>query len=165
EEHEAVYQPDAGVLAAGRAVATLQRRAAAEGAVLRDHEAVLRIESKVDAVDVITTLGRYSAGRVVVAAGGWLAKLVSLAGVSLRVQLQQYVYLRTGADARRFDLGQMPVFIDRRGNANGETYGLPVFELPHAVKVGDHSGVPAVRNGVDPDDKRPGVDDAWAGRT
>ncbi|HLU83434.1 MAG TPA: N-methyl-L-tryptophan oxidase [Trueperaceae bacterium] len=165
EEHEAVYQADAGVLAAGRAVATMQRRAAAEGAVLRDQEAVVKLEPKVDGVDVITTLGRYSAGRVVVAAGGWLSKLVSLAGVSLRVQLQQYSYLRTGADARRFAMSQMPVFIDRRGNANGETYGLPVFEVPNAVKVGDHSGVPAPRNGIDPDDKRLGVDDAWAGRT
>ena len=165
EEHEAVYQPDAGVLAASRAVGTMQRRAAAEGAVLRDAEAVLRLEPLSDGVDVITTKGRYSAGRVVVAAGGWLAKLVSLAGVSLRVQLQQYIYLRTGADARRFDLHQMPVFIDRRGNSNGETYGLPVFELPHAVKVGDHSGVPAARNGIDPDAKREGVDEAWAGRT
>jgi|JRYE01.1.fsa_nt_gb sarcosine oxidase len=165
EEHEVVYQPDAGVLAASRAVATMQRRAAAEGAVLKDHEAVLRLEPRADGVDVVTNLERYSAGRVVVAAGGWLAKLVSLTGVALNVQLQQYVYLRTGTDARRFDLSQMPVFIDRRGNANGETYGLPVFELPHAVKVGDHTGVPAARSGIDPDDRRPGVDEAWGTRT
>lgn len=165
EEHEAVYQADAGVLAAGRAVATMQRRAAAEGAELRDQEAVLRLDPQTDGVDVVTTRGRYSTGRVVVAAGGWLAKLVSLAGVRLRVQLQQYVHVRTGVDARRFDLGQMPVFIDRRGHAGGETYGLPVFELPHAVKVGDHSGVPAARSAIDPDDARPGVDVTWAERT
>jgi sarcosine oxidase len=143
----------------------MQRRAAAEGAVLKDQEAVLRLEPTADGVEVVTSLGRYSAGRVVVAAGGWLSKLVSLAGVTLSVQLQQYVYLRTGADARRFDLSQMPVFLDRRGNANGETYGLPVFELPHAVKVGDHTGVPAARNGIDPDDRRPGVDEAWGMKT
>src|SRR5690606_2936772 len=140
EEHEALYQPDAGLLAADRAVATMQRRAAAEGAVLRDQEGVVQLAPRTDGVDVISTQGRSSAGRVVVAAGGWLGKLVTLAGVTLNVQAQQVIYLGTGSAARSFSLDRMPVFIDRRGHAGGETYGLPTFELPHAIKVGDHTG-------------------------
>lgn len=165
EEHEVVYQPDAGIVAADRAVAAMQRRAAAEGAELHEREAVLRLEPQPDGVEVITQRGRYSAGRVVVAAGGWLSKLVELAGVRLTVQQQQVVYLETGVDARRFSLSEMPVFIDRRGTAGGEIYGLPTFELPHAIKVGDHRGVPAARNDIDPDAPRPGLDEEWAART
>lgn len=165
EEHDVVYQPDAGIVAADRAVAAMLRRAAAEGAVLRDREAVLKLEPVTDGVEVVTERGRYSAGRVVVAAGGWLDKLVTLAGVKLTVQLQQVVYLETGPDARRYSLSEMPVFIDRRGRAGGEIYGLPTFELPNAIKIGDHTGVPADRVGIDPDAPRPGLDEAWAGRT
>jgi len=165
DEHEALYQPDAGLLAADRTVATLLRQAVAEGATLVDREAVLRLEPSGDAVDVITEKERYSAGRVVVAAGAWLPKLVRLEGVELTVQQQQVLYLRTGGEARRFGVDSLPVFIDRTGSGTGAIYGLPSFELPHAIKVADHAGVPAARSGIDPDARPSGVDDAWAGRT
>ena len=165
DEHEALYQPDAGVLAADRAVATLLRQAVAEGATLVDGEAVLRLEPSGDAVEVVTDKGRYSAGRVVVAAGAWLPKLVRLEGAELTVQVQQVLYLRTGSAARHFGTASLPVFIQRGGGGSGEVYGLPSFELPHAIKVADHSSVPPGRSNVDPDHRPSGFDEAWAGRT
>src|SRR5690606_37552138 len=66
DEQEALFQADAGLLAADRAVATLLRQAVAEGATLVDGEAVLKLEPRGDSVDVITDKSRYSAGRVVV---------------------------------------------------------------------------------------------------
>lgn len=161
EDHEALYQEDAGVLAADRAVATLQRCAASEGAELRDRERVLEVRQRSGHVEVVTERERYEAGRVVVAAGAWLAKLVALAGVALEVVVQQVGYLRTSGDASRFALGRMPVFIDRTPARGATAYGLPVFEVPNAVKVGHHSGAPAERVGVDPDTRPHEVDKAW----
>lgn len=159
---EAVYQSDAGVLAAERAVAAMQRCAAAEGAVLRDRERVLEVRQGTRHVEVVTERERYRAGKVVVAAGAWLPRLVAMAGVELKVIAQQVCYLRTGDDAARFDLHRMPVFIDRSRPGMGTVYGLPVFERANAVKVGDHTGAPASRIGVDPDRGAVAVDGAWA---
>jgi len=163
QDFEALYQEDAGILAAGRAVATMQRLAAAEGAVLREREAVLEIKQASGHIIVRTEREEYSAGKVVVAAGAWLGKLVAMASVKLNVVVQQYSYLRCGDEAERFDLSQMPIFIDRSRLGGSTIYGLPVFEQPNAVKVGDHTGVPASRAGIDPDATRPEVDAAWAG--
>lgn len=164
-DFEALYQEDAGVLAADRAVATMQRCAAAEGAALRERERVLRIEQSDGRVEVTTERDRYRAEKVVVAAGPWLGRLVRLAGVELKVVAQQVSYLRTGDDAARFDLGRMPIFIDRSRPAGPAIYGLPVFERPNAVKVGDHTGAPPQRVGVDPELGPEPVDGAWARRT
>src|SRR5690606_29790995 len=51
-DFEAVYQEDAGVLAADRAVATMQRCAAAEGAALCERERVVSIAQRVGHVEV-----------------------------------------------------------------------------------------------------------------
>lgn len=165
EESEALYQADAGVLAAARAVATMQRLAAAEGAVLREREAVREIRQQAGQISVRTDKGTYHCGRLVVAAGAWLGKLVNLTGVKLKVVLQQYSYLRCGDEAARFDWGRMPVFINRRRRGESTIYGLPVFERPNAVKIGDHTGPPSARVGIDPDEPRPDVDPGWARET
>ena len=141
DDVEALYQPDAAIVPATRAVATLLRAAAADGAVLRDREAVLRIDAAADGVEVTTSRGRYGAERLVVAAGPWLAGVVPELALPLRVEQQQVLYLRVGRDARAFTPGRMPVFIDRRGGI----YGFPVFERPDAVKVSDHEGAPTIR--------------------
>jgi sarcosine oxidase len=141
DDAEALYQPDAAIVPATRAVATLLRAAAAEGAVLRDREPVRAIDATVDGVEVTTPAGRYGAERLVVAAGPWLAGVLPELALPLRVEQQQVLYLRVGPDARAFTPGRMPLFIDRRGGI----YGFPVFERPDAVKVSDHEGAPTIR--------------------
>lgn len=137
----ALYQPDAAIVPATRAVAALLRAAAAEGVVLRDREPVRTIQATRDGVEVTTTAARYGAERLVVAAGPWLAGVLPELGLPLRVEQQQVLYLRVGGDARAFVPGRMPVFIDRRGGI----YGFPLFERPDAVKVSDHEGAPTIR--------------------
>ena len=126
---------------ATRAVATLLRAAAAEGAVLRDREPVRAIDASAQGVEVTTPVGRYGAERVVVAAGPWLAGVLPELALPLHVEQQQVLYLRVGPDARAFTPGRMPLFIDRRGGI----YGFPIFERPDAVKVSDHEGAPTIR--------------------
>jgi sarcosine oxidase len=141
DDVEALYQPDAAIVPATRAVATLLRAAAAAGAVLRDREPVRAIDATTDGVEVTTPAGRYGAERLVVAAGPWLAGVLPELALPLRVEQQQVLYLRVGPDARAFTPGRMPLFIDRRGGI----YGFPVFDRPDAVKVSDHEGAPTIR--------------------
>ena len=141
DDVEALYQTEAAIVPATRAVATLLRAAAAEGAVLRDREPVHAIAAAADGVEITTAVGRYGAARLVVAAGPWLTGVLPELALPLRVEQQQVLYLRVGADARAFAPGRMPLFIDRRGGI----YGFPLFERPDAVKVSDHEGAPTIR--------------------
>jgi sarcosine oxidase len=141
---EVLHQPDAGILAADRALATMLAEAAADGAVLREREAVLEVRPRRDGVEVVSERSRYAADRVVVAAGPWLGRLAAGLDLPLRIEQQQVLYLRVGDDPRAFSRGRMPVFIDRREHGAGSIYGFPTFERPGAVKVSDHSGAPTI---------------------
>jgi glycine/D-amino acid oxidase-like deaminating enzyme len=140
DEVEALYQLDAAVVPATRAVATLLRGAAARGALLRDRTPVTAIFPHADGVRVQTPNGALEAARVVVAAGPWLARLLPGVLPPLRIEEQQVVYLKVAERADWHAPGRMPVFIDRRGGI----YGFPLFELPHALKVSDHQGAPEI---------------------
>ena len=139
DDREALFSPDAGILAATRAVATLLRDAAGEGADLREHTPVTDLVLSADGVEVTTPSGRFAADRLVVAAGAWTDRLLSDLGVPLRIEQQQVLYLRV-REPRHHAPERMPVFIDRQAGI----YGFPLFERPHALKVSDHEGAPTV---------------------
>lgn len=138
-----VYSPDAGVLHAGRSVATLQARARAHGAVLRDEEPALHVEPepKTDAVVVATARGRYRARRVVITAGAWAQGLLRPLGIELPLQVtqEQVVYFRPRARPESFAPPHFPIWIHR----NLWAYGLPAIEKP-AIKVAFHHSGPVV---------------------
>lgn len=139
DDREALYSPDAGILAATRAVATLLRDAAGEGAELRERTPVTALHLHDDGVEVETPAGRFAADSAVVAAGAWTDRVLRDLGAALRVEQQQVLYLRV-RDARPHAPERMPVFIDRRGGF----YGFPLYERPHALKVAAHEGAPTV---------------------
>lgn len=161
DSSEVVFQPQAGILPATRVVATLLRAAAASGVELHDSETVTGVRGVPGGVEVVTERGRYSAGRVVVAAGPWLGRLLPELALPLRVIKQQVLYLKVGGGARSFAPYRMPVYIDHRAKPAGEIYGFPLFEQPHALKVGDHAGGVA----VDADSRDFELDQKWAART
>lgn len=140
DDREALYSPDAGILAATRAVATLLRDAAVEGAELRERTPVTALHVHDDGVEVETPAGRFVAARAVLAAGAWTERLLGALALPLRVEQQQVIYLRV-RDPRLHAPERMPVFIDRRGGF----YGFPLCERPHALKVSAHEGAPTVR--------------------
>jgi sarcosine oxidase len=140
DDVEALFQPDAAIVPATRAVATMLRAAAAAGAELRDQEGAATLVLGAHGAEVMTPTGRYAADRLVLAAGAWLGELLPELALPLRVEQQQVLYLRVEADARSFAPRRMPVFIDRRGGI----YGFPLFERPNAVKVSDHEGAPTI---------------------
>ncbi len=145
----ALYQADAGILAATRCVNALLRTAAARGATLRDNEPVLEFQVCPDHVDVVTAQGAYSADKLVITAGPWLSErlseLVTMLAPALRslirIEQQQVIYLKV-LQGEAFAPSRMPIFINH--DLQAEVYGFPLFELPHAVKVSDHAGAPTI---------------------
>jgi sarcosine oxidase len=125
---KAVFQPDAGVVLADRAL-----RAFGLGLDIREETAARRLLS--DGVE--TDDGLIEAETVVVAAGGWARELLATAGIDLPVR-------PTRETVAYFEVGRtVPSVIDYR---NRETYALTAGD--GVLKVGVHRTGPP----TDPDD-------------
>jgi sarcosine oxidase len=137
ENQIAIYQKDAGILAATRCVNVLLRTAAKQGAVLHEHEAVLDIKFAESQVEVKTHQGNYYAERLVICAGPWLGKVMQGLDSALEVEQQQVLYV-TVKNGYLHTPNTMPVFINR--DPHTDVYGFPLFDHPTAIKISDHSG-------------------------
>jgi monomeric sarcosine oxidase len=142
-----LFQPDAGVCLAGRAVAALQRLAGRDGVPVRPQAPVHGIEPRGDHVILRTADGDITAGTAVIAAGPWTQGL--LAGVlahplRLTATLQQVRYFRPRDPAA----GQWPTLIERP-SAEASWYTVPMAGDSPGVKVASHLPGRAVnpRNG------------------
>jgi monomeric sarcosine oxidase len=155
EGEAALFQPDAGILAATRSVNAFLRGAARRGAELVDQQPVTGLQLSDAGVVVRTPEGGYGAGRLVITAGAWLGQLLADLALPLQVQQQQVLYVRTVRPGDHA-LGRMPVFIQHdRANA---IYGFPLFDDPVAIKIADHLGAPEISL-----DRRPtGLMAEWA---
>jgi sarcosine oxidase len=151
--YKAVWQPDAGVVRADRAV-----RAFGAGLAVREGTRVRALVPGTGGIRVETDRGPFEAETVVVAAGAWARPLLAGAGIDLPVVPTR----ETVSYYRLADERAVPSVIDY---ASRETYALT--SGPGLVKVGVHRTGPA----VDPDESG-GPDDAivrfaadWAART
>jgi sarcosine oxidase len=148
---QAVWQPDAGVVLAERALRALQA-----GRAVRDETRVRRLVPEGGAVRVETDRGSIEAETVVVSAGAWARRLLAEAGIELPVvpTRETVAYFRVGRD--------VPSVIDYAGR---ETYALTAFD--GLVKVGVHrSGPPADPDAEGtPDEETVRFASDWAART
>jgi sarcosine oxidase len=137
-----VYSPDAGALNATKCVQTMAKRAAAHGATIHDREPVGRIHAETSHVEVVTHKGDYRAARLVIAAGGWINKLLGDLGISLplTVTQEQVVYFKPIARPESFSPERFPIWIHHRPDG---AYGFPMLTVP-GVKLGLHEATYAV---------------------
>jgi sarcosine oxidase len=130
-----LFQPDSGVLLAGRAVAALQRLAARDGVDLRAQTPVRSIEQRDGRVLLRTPAGDISAGTVIVTAGGWMAGTLSGAvpqvpPTAVTLQRLRYFQPRPGS-------GGWPTIIEWQRRGPG-WYSVPSAGVAPGVKVAAH---------------------------
>jgi sarcosine oxidase len=114
-----LYEPEAGVLLARRAVAATARAFVEEGGEVRIGRA------RVDGTDTFIGDERVSADAVVLAAGPWLPKLLGpVPGLELSVPQQEVVYFATPPGDTRFDAANLPTWVEY----DAAFYGLPSIE-------------------------------------
>ena len=115
----ALYEPEAGVLLARRAVATTARAFAEEGGEARTGLARVEDES------VFVDDELLDADAYVFAAGPWLPKLLGpVPGLELAVPQQEIIYFATPPGDARFDAANHPTWVDY----DAAFYGLPSIE-------------------------------------
>lgn len=153
---DAVFEPDAGMIAAERAVAAqieLAQRFGGDRAQILERTRVDRIDLDSDRPTLVTSDARIVAERLAIAPGSWAGSLLPGLAFDLTPTRQSVIYLKPD-DPDRFAIGKLPVFIYMGESEDDQFYGMPDF-LGRGVKAARHGG-PA----VDPDavDRTVGAD-------
>jgi monomeric sarcosine oxidase len=114
-----LYEPEAGVLLARRAVAATARAFTDQGGTLRIGMA------KVKDGTMMVDGEPIDADAFVFAAGPWLPKLLgAVPGLEMSVPQQEIIYFATPPGDRRFDAGNHPTWVEY----DAAFYGLPSIE-------------------------------------
>ncbi len=143
-DYVANFQPGGGFLEPERCIQAYLSLAGGRGAVLHAEERVIDWSPSRGRVRVRTTRGSYETGRLIIAAGAWVSKLVpELAGVA--VPERQVLAWLTPLEPELFLPSRFPVF--NLAVEEGRYYGLPAFGIP-GFKVGRYHHREEV---VDPD--------------
>jgi sarcosine oxidase len=147
DDTDAVFEPDAGMLAAARAVAVqveLARRFGGDRTWVFENCPVRRIDLEADRPTIVTDTHRIAAERLIVTAGAWTRQLLPGLPFALRPSRQQVLYFRP-PDPVSFAPGRFPVFIYKGAGDQDDFYGMPAA-AGQGVKVARHGGPD-----VDPD--------------
>jgi len=135
---DVVFEPDAGILAAARAIEIQVDLARLRGAEVLESTTVRAIDLDGDRPTLILDKGRIKADRLIVTAGAWTGRLLPGLTVSLRPTRQQVLYFRA-VESSSFQIGRFPIFISIGREPDNAYYGMPEF-LGMGVKVARHGG-------------------------
>jgi sarcosine oxidase len=155
-EMRCLYQPDGGFLLPERCNIAHVALAQSRGAEVRCREPVLEWGVRPGGVWVRTARGRYQAGRLVICAGPWAAKLVPELE-ALAVPERQVLAWLQPTRPEHFAAGVFPVF--NLEVEEGRYYGFPTFLVPgfkfgkyhHRGEVVDPDGDPREPDAEDED--------------
>lgn len=138
EGHVGLWQPDGGFVASEKAIYAHVGLAQARGAEIRTNEPLLDwTPTAQGGVTVRTGRGTYSAGRLVITSGGWIADAVP--ALAQRVNtVKQAIGWFTTRRPELFREGAFPVFI--LSVEEGNFYGFPLYEHPGFKLGGPHFG-------------------------
>jgi sarcosine oxidase len=127
EDHEALFQPDAGILDIRKAGAVHVALARAHGATVLGSTRVTSIEPGEDGVRLRTDGGELTVEHVVLCAGAWTRGLLQGLGLDwpIRLTQEQVTYYAT-SNLADFALGRFPIWL-WHGDGDEEYYGFPVY--------------------------------------
>jgi sarcosine oxidase len=144
EDHEAVFQPDGGILDIRRAGAVHVALARARGATVLADAGVSEIRPGADGVELVTAAGVFRAEKVVLCAGAWTRGLLSGLGIEwpIRLTQEQVTYYAT-PNLADFAPDRFPIWL-WHGDGDDEYYGFPVYGEV-ATKAAQDLGGPEAR--------------------
>jgi sarcosine oxidase len=144
---DVVFEPDAGMILAARAIAVqleLARELGGDRTEILENAPVRRIDLDGNRPLLVLDDQVIEADRLIVTAGAWTSRLLPNFNPSLRPTRQQVVYLRP-VDSEAFAIGRFPAFIFIGEGDLNAYYGMPGGGST-GVKVARHGGLD-----VDPD--------------
>jgi sarcosine oxidase len=136
-----LYQADTGILSASRCVRAHLRLAERHGADIRPNSAVVEILPTASGVSVKTATETFSAGRMVITAGGWARAVLAQVGlhVPLTPERCQEMYFET-VHPELYEPERFPAFIAHVKAVYGHhVYGIASSQQS-GLKVALHGG-------------------------
>lgn len=144
-DFRAIFDPSGGFLHAEQCVVAQVEAAIDQGAEVHGREAVLDWSSTgAGGIRVETDESSYTADRLVVTAGAWVAELLPELRAAAVPERQVLGWFQPSRP-ERFEPDAFPVF--SIGCEEGHFYGCPIYRIP-GVKVGKHNHL---QETVDPD--------------
>lgn len=147
----------AGFLRPEAAVRTAAACAERRGARLVTGVRVEHVEERSDHVEVASSAGAIRAGRAIISAGAWTAKVLPQLALPLRVERQTMFWFRA-RHPDRFAPERFPIFIRERGG-DRTWYGFPTLDGTTVKAAIHHDGADADPDHLDrqihPEDARP----------
>ncbi len=148
ESWRGLFEPQAGLLRPERCIEANLRLAEARGAELRFGERVRSWRADGAGLAIVSDQGAYSAERLVIAAGAWIAGLVPELGPLLSVERVPLFWFEPLGDPGLLAPERLPVYIVE-GDEDGAFYGFP-YLADQGLKVArHHSGVACDPDTVD----------------
>jgi sarcosine oxidase len=144
-----LFQPEAGIVFADRAVAAFVRSARAHGGELLEGRRVLELRPSDDAVTVRTEEETVRARVAVVTAGAWARGLLAPAGIELPVRPTRETVAYFGIDEE----DAAPALIEW-----GEPAGYALPSPGQGIKAGEHGAGPPADPDEDGEPSGPSVD-------
>ena len=146
KDFAAGLEKEAGIVFPEKGIRIFLSMAHASGARLHFNERVTGWTAKGSAIEVCTSFGRYTAGRVLIAAGARAGQLLGDAGAVLMPK-RVSVHWITPPDTSSYQLGQFPVNfwqvpINGTADANAhyrEFYALPAIKPGGRIKAAFHN--------------------------
>jgi len=141
DDHDALFQPDGGILDIRAASAVHRALARAGGATILPGAEVTAIQPSADGVELVTRGGAFQARKAIICAGAWTPGLLAGLGVEWPIRLthEQVSYFST-PNLRDFAPDRFPIWI---WHGDEEYYGFPVYGEV-ATKAAQDLGGPTV---------------------
>jgi sarcosine oxidase len=130
----AYFEPSAGFVRPEACVAAQLQLARAHGAEIHTGEAVLGVTPFADQIVLTTDVGRYTADRLIVAAGAWLPQLLPELAPLFKIYRQTQFWFAVD-DPIAFAPDRFPVFIWELRNSRRGIYGFPAIDGESAIKI------------------------------
>ncbi len=136
EGHEAVLEPDAGLLHVEDCVRTHIEEARRAGADIRGDTAVLNWSRTGSHLTVETPQGPLTAARIVITAGAWTNQLLAKIGLPLTVVRKFVGWYAVEPGAYHVDRGYPTFYVE---HGDGAFYGFPSLD-GRTLKFAEHTG-------------------------
>ncbi len=153
DDHETLFEPEAGLLMPETAIRTYAEEARKLGAAIHEEEAVLGWEATDGGVKVTTHQGEYTCKKLVVTAGAWSGRLIPGIAGKLKVTRQVLAWFKARRE-RDYAPDNFPCWLMAQAGKPGSYYGFPVLQDayggPAGLKVAwHHPDMPCDPDAVD----------------
>lgn len=157
KSYEAIFEPDAGFVLPEKTIAVCYELALRLGAEIHTREGVISWKKEGEDIFVTTEKGKYTAKKLIIAAGGWAGRLIPALHDKLTVTRQTVAWVKP-KNWNLFTPQHLPTWVIADPDYPGIFYGFPILPTskhhgPAGLKIAHHT--PGQQ--TDPDDLHPEI--------